>query len=454
MRSQTKAPKASRALYASIHGTVRVYTRRHINGCPLVGQDFNHCSCPKWIYFKAREGKAVQKSAGTPSFTEACEEAQRILKGFDPEIARARASIAPAARITVEAAVDQFLQGVRSRNVSLSYLANLSSVLLRRRAHANRKSKPDKNTSLIDFLDRLSPHRAFPVHEITIELADDWAATWGGNDLSSRCWRSQARAFFRWAQDRGYLQRVPFGGRRKIKRGNRCGYFTDEQYAAILATLPFYRWSSGPAIPDNYAARLGAFCDLGRWGGLAICDIVKFRPAESMRPDSNVITYRRKKAETVAQISLPPDVAMRLRSIPPEAGSLPEQPFAFAGIGAEACAKRWLDRFQKLCEKAGIKEITTEVGRVRKPHPHMLRDTCAISAIEDGLSSDDIARMLGHTTTQMTERSYMLWTAKRDSACIENQRRRLLARVEVAPALDAGSAGDAGRDRLRGPLVH
>lgn len=151
---------SSRALFSSIYGSVRVYTRRHINGCPLVGPNFNHCSCPKWVYSKARDGKPRQKAAGTPSFTEACEQAHRILKGFDPEIAHARARdlAATPETVTVEAAVASYLKGVRSRNVTPGYLNALRTVFARRReTHPNRSGKRDKNTSLLDFLDRRAP---------------------------------------------------------------------------------------------------------------------------------------------------------------------------------------------------------------------------------------------------------------------------------------------------------
>jgi hypothetical protein len=131
MRSQTKAspPQPNRTVFASIYGTVRVYTRRHINGCPLPGPDFNHCTCPKWVYSKARDGQPQQKAANTPSFTEASEQAQRTLKGFDPEIAQARARDLTGApeSVTVEAAVATYLKSVRSRNVTPGYLNALSS---------------------------------------------------------------------------------------------------------------------------------------------------------------------------------------------------------------------------------------------------------------------------------------------------------------------------------------
>jgi hypothetical protein len=127
---------------------------------------------------------------------------------------------------------------VRSRNVTPGYLNALRTVFARRRdTHPNRSGKRDKNTSLLDFLDRRAPGARHVMGEISIDLADDWAATWGANDLGARRWRNQARSFFRWAQDRGYLRRTPFGGRRKIKKGNRCGYFTTEQYAKLMSTL-------------------------------------------------------------------------------------------------------------------------------------------------------------------------------------------------------------------------
>jgi integrase len=432
MRSQprSKPDQPNRTVFQSVHGVVRIYTRRHINGCPLTSPDQQNCQCPKWLYQKPKGGKAKQTAAGTPSFTEACELAQRILKGFDPEIAQARARSIDREPVSpsVEDAVEQYLKGVRSRNVTAGYLRGLGSVFLRRNAHGNRNGKRDKNISLLDFLDRRSPGACHRMSEITIDLADDWAANWQANDLGARTWRYQARSFFRWGLDRGYLRRLPFGGRRKVKAGNRCGYFNQEQYAKLVGTLPFYRWRG---MPEHYAERLGAFCDLGRWGGMGIVDIVNFDPADSVDAQSNILTYRRHKTRVVAAVLLPAEVAARLRAIPAEQGSLARQPLRFAGMTEETNKSLWRDRFQKLCFKAGITEIKTEVGTVRKPHPHMLRDTCAIHAIENGATSNEIAQMLGHTSSQMTEKSYVFWTQKRTAASIENQR-ATLARMKAA----------------------
>src|ERR1039458_8658628 len=85
----------SRAVYRNQFGPVRVYTRRHINGCTFTDPDQQHCPCPKHIYSKPIAGRINRASANTPSFTEACAKAQQILRGFDPEIAAVRQTAAP-----------------------------------------------------------------------------------------------------------------------------------------------------------------------------------------------------------------------------------------------------------------------------------------------------------------------------------------------------------------------
>lgn len=86
------------AVFPSLHGGVRIYTRHHIHGCTLLSTYDNNCWCPKWIYSKAHGGKAKQQAAGTGSLAEAQELAMKILRDFDPEI-RARGEIAVEAKL-------------------------------------------------------------------------------------------------------------------------------------------------------------------------------------------------------------------------------------------------------------------------------------------------------------------------------------------------------------------
>jgi site-specific recombinase XerD len=428
MRSQ---PQQQRTIFSSQHGAAHVYTRRHINGCQLTSPNENRCSCPKWIYSKPKTGKAAQQAAGTPSFTEACERAQKILKGFDPEIRAAREITSPEPGISIEAALERYLGVLRTRKLSESYIKGTILCVFPRRA-VYRKGRRAVNRSLLDFLDQANLRAVAPVirlEQITGELLEDWAAGWQSNDLTSKMWRTVATSFFRWALTRGYLRQLPLFGRApRIKPGNRCGYFSDEQYHRLMESVSFYQAKRG-YMPANYSARLRAFMELGRWAGMAVADIVRFSPRINLA-DNNVLTYRRGKTGQMAVILLEPAMAARLRVIPPEEGSSADAPMRFPSMSETNNRGLWRNRFQKLCEKVEIGPIETEVGSIRVAHPHMLRDTFAIDAISRGVSLENVAKMLGHATVEMTQRSYLFWIEKRLNYCIEDQR-TALTRVQV-----------------------
>src|ERR1700722_4956541 len=124
-RSHSTARPHEKTVYRSQYGRVRVYVLRHINGCPSTDPNERECPCPKHIYFKPHKAKDGRISAHTPSYTEACEQAHRILEGFHPAEAKLRAKKieedAPAS-ITVEDAMDKYFAYKRSLNVSEDYL--------------------------------------------------------------------------------------------------------------------------------------------------------------------------------------------------------------------------------------------------------------------------------------------------------------------------------------------
>jgi len=313
----------------------------------------------------------------------------------------------------------------------------------------------DRRNAVLDFLDRVNAAAVDPIlrmEQISAAVLDQWAAGWRGNDLTIKGWRNAATSFFRWAAGQGHtlhpglLNRMTakvqlLGEKVRVKKGNRCGFFSDEQYAKLRETLPF-------VVPPNvsaecrghYVERLGAFVDLGRWGGLAVIDIVRFSPRINLGAN-DVLTYRRAKNGEIATVALAPQVARRLRSIPAEPGSSAEQPFRFSDGNECSSGFRWRNRFRTLCVKAGITEVETEIGTVRQPHPHMLRDTCAIDAITRGVSLENVAKMLGHSTVQQTQTSYLFWVKKRVDYCIQDQR-EALARCPDVPAEVASEEED------------
>jgi site-specific recombinase XerD len=303
--------------------------------------------------------------------------------------------------------------------------------------------------AFLDFIDERAGVLGRPVRleEVNGAMLDQWVSGWKSNDLSSKQWRDVAKGFFKWAHERELVPRVPtFDKGQTLRKGNRCGHFEDDQYARLIQTLPFYR---SQRVPENFAARMRAFIELGRWAGMAITDIIHFDPARMLDAE-NVIRYQRRKTKEWAEVALYPDVAARLRSIPPEPGSLPNQPLRFSGRAEHTTEELWRLRFRKICFQAGIREVVTEHGEVRKPHTHMLRDTCAIDAISHGTDLSNVARMLGHKNIQITQRNYLYWITKRSKFCLEDQRASLARRMQVAIDSGAPDVVLAGRP----PLVH
>lgn len=432
--------KAKRWREKSDYGVVSVYVPRHVNGCGLRDRNDVNCNCPKWLYHRAKGGRAVQVSAQTTSFTEASVKAKDILKRFDPEIAAAREKNNPTAGISIEDCLTQYESALGRRNVTSLHVKRSMLIFNRRNAREYRTDKGRaKNLSLLDFLDRENVAAREPVvrlDQITSDILDKWAAGWKTNDASSKAWRTKVSSFLKWALAHDYVQRLPvFRERQKVRPGNRCGHFSDEQLAKMYAGLPFVKMRNRREMPANYAERLRAFLDLGRWGGLALTDVVHFMPKVSVGKN-DVLTYRRRKSGQVASVLLPAQVAARLRSIPIEAGCDAERPFRFVGTTVESNTQVWRDRFQNLCASVGITEIETELGTTQA-HPHALRDTCAINAIVSGVSLDNVARMLGHASVAQTQKSYLFWVAKRDDASIADQRRGL---ERAAAALEAEQA--------------
>lgn len=439
------------------HGNVRIYVRRHVGDCLFTSKNETSCMCPKWLYANPKNGAAYQRAAETPSFAEAVQKARDLMRGWDPEIAKAREITNPTGT-AVSAAVDKYMTVLRNRGCSASYVDKLIRAVFIRRPKYQKRSK---NLTLLDFIDQHNQTAVEPVlyvHQIENDLLEQWAESWGSNDLTSAQWRNVTNSLLIWAHRRGMFHGRPlpsFGDSRKRKPGNRCGHFTDEQYQKIIASLPYYAAAAthkaGKRLPENYVPRMRAFIELGRWSGMAIIDLIRFSPAEHLTGD--VITYRRKKNGQIAIATIPQMLAEWLRHIPAEEKMTdPERPFRL-GDDDDNVTTIWRERFQAVCKFAGVREIVTEVGKRIQPHPHMLRDTFAIDMILRGVGLDIVAKALGHATTDQTQRAYLFWIKKREEYAIQQQR-AALANVALAPFAPASTAVDLDRGVRRRALVN
>jgi site-specific recombinase XerD len=428
-RTESTAPTPT--WLKSRFGNVRVYTRRHLGACTFISADQQNCSCPKWIYAKPHEGKPRRFAAETPSYTEAVESAQEQLDGMNPKIARIEASHT---RVRIEAAITEYFAIMKPRVSKRYFEGFLPSIFLRAVKHASgRQSR--LALSLLDFLDTQRPDVKF-LHQLKGADIDQWALGWKLADTTAAGRRSAVSSFLQWAEAREMIAREPkFTVKVKVKPGNRCGWLEPDAYAKLIGAISAFEPSkfSNQPLPENFAPRMRALIELGRWAGMAMADLIKFQPATELVGD--VVLYaRHKNGQIAGPIVLPSmELANRLRTVPLEPGASSAQPFRFHD-NEETSAIEWRRRFARLCKFAGLTEITTTSGRRKAPHPHMLRDTYAIDNIIRGVQLDNLAKMMGHTNTDMLQEHYSFWIKQREVYC-EQQQRIALAGVKLTPVI-------------------
>jgi len=161
---------------------------------------------------------------------------------------------------------------------------------------------------------------------------------------------------------------------------------------------------------------------------MALADAVQFR-TEALDAEG-VLRYRRMKTKELAVVPLPDHVAALLRNIPLERDTKdPAQPFR-SRVALQSDARRWAHRLEAVFALAGITEVRTEAGRVRKPHAHMLRDTMAVWHLRHGASVHTVAKMLGHSKITTTEKAYLPYVKELQDSMIADARRSL---AQAAP---------------------
>jgi len=455
-------PTASKATQWKIkdqYGTIAVYTRSHINGCTLTDPNENHCSCPKWFYVNRRGEKTRQYAANTPSFAEACAKAKHEHDGWHPEIAAARVEKTKQerAKTPVKVAVPKFIAGKcadgildGTRDLYRCYLGHVDEKTGKERGYLflwlNEVNRT-RGENRIEYMDQID-------HDLIGELKE-WVKK-RCNDLTRKSTWDRIRGFFHWAHEIGMIAENPTHKHKspKVKKGNRCGAFTDSQFEAILAAVPVYageqyaygRLGNGNPLRRLLEQRLTIFVLLMRYAGMAIIDAILFCPFVDTDglglDDEGVLRYRRLKTNELAVVPIESqDLLDMVRAgIPLEKntqwpGALglmtsdPHRPFSPLDFDPmdkpwqKTVAARWAEQLKALFKIAGIDRIKTEVG-FKGPHSHMFRDTFAKWHLNRHTDIRDLSKMLGHSSVQTTEQSYASWLKEDQQAMIDRVRNR------------------------------
>jgi integrase len=135
-----------------------------------------------------------------------------------------------------------------------------------------------------------------------------------------------------------------------------------------------------------------------RWSGLRISDAAKLERSK-LTDDGKLFLYTQKTGQPV-YVPLPPSVVKILRELPNLENS---RYFFWNGISAaETPGKEWWRTLKKIFKAGGV-----------DAHPHMLRDTFAVEMLSAGVSLEEVAVLLGHSNTRITEKHYKPWVRVR-----------------------------------------
>ena len=404
--------------------TVNVVVR-HSADCKdaAKGPDWRRCRCPKSLRIY-EDGRERRISAKTRSWEQADKFAQEYLDSFDAdkqELKRLRAT-KERQQVKIEEALALYLADMAARlgdNGTVSMARSLFG-------HVDPETKAVlKNGHLFNWLDSLPPtQRPTYISDFTPTLLTSWRASWKFGDFTGAQRWGMVRSFFNFCEAQGWIQDSPARKLRRIhvEKGSRTAIFSDEQYEKILDAVEQYDPPNVPA-PTRHAwkQRLITFVELLRWSGMSLIDAVQYRP--ELVDAEGVLRYRRQKTGELATVQLPLHVVALLRNVPLEFDSVGAgMPFRMKDYSAHSDTITWRKRLIKLFALAGIKEVRTELGNVRKPHPHMLRDTFAVWNLRHDASLHEVAKMLGHSNTATTEKSYLPWVKELETAHIAHAR--------------------------------
>jgi integrase len=409
--------------------TVNVIVR-HSADCKdkAKGGDWRKCNCPKalLIYEGEGSGKNRRVSAKTRSWEKAESERQKILDSWDPEKVELKQLRAKKLReqVRVEDAVALYIKD-QIRNLGDNGTVRMIRSLL---GHVDEKGTVVSNGRLFNWLDTLLPDaRPTYIAEFSPAHITAWRASWDfDSDLTAaNRWR-MVKGFFQFCEAQGWVADNPARKLKRlaVKKGSRTSIFTDDQYQKILDAVALYDPDNVPEQTRKaWKRRVEIFIELLRWSGMALIDGIQYRPE---KVNDGVLTYKRQKSGELATVPLPKHLLKMLHNIPLERDSVgPSEPFRTKGTALASDTRKWEHRLSAVFKLAGITEVRNEVGRLRPPHPHMLRDTFAVWHLRHGARLHTVSKMLGHSKTATTERSYLPWVVELQEAHIADARRSL-----------------------------
>lgn len=345
--------------------------RRHRRDCNhrRKGRGYRRCQCPIWVD-GFLGGKEIRESLKLRDW----QRAQDLVREWEAKDQR----VAHSEPQTIEAAFKEFLADIEARRLHDSTIRKYR--LLQRQLEAFGQ---DRGLRFLNELDVVAVGR--------------FRSQWKDGPRSSAKKLERLRAFFRFAQDRKWMQENPARGL-KSPKVTLCPTlpYTREEMVKILAAIEPYT-DEIPSTGLFNARRIRALVLLLRYTGMRIGDAVNL---STDRIRGNRLSLYTQKTGVLVNTVLPDFVVAAVEATP----KVTEEYFFWSGTGKlDSAVRSWQTRLRKLFELANI------VGG----HPHRFRDTFAVELLLAGIPIERVSILLGHQSVRITEKHYSPWVRSR-----------------------------------------
>jgi integrase len=400
-------------IFKSIYGSVKPYTR-HTSGCSRPASD-NSCRCPKWLYvFRAETKEKRRYSLNTPSWADAHREASDVLKGLDPEIAAARKKTRPKGEdaLTVKDALQLWV--TRTENKLGKDSSTLGQYRLMQR--------------------KITEWAAAQGIKYPREITPAQLAAWYGSEAWTRLAPTTRRQ--RWG-----VLRVMLGHMVRMKVLSESpainieasdappdhvqGPYDDEQMERIATSIACAEVPSNirADLSDTYVERISVFMRLLIESGCDVSDAIQFTGANLgdvtvAGTTVHVYRYKRQKTGEDAVVPISDSLADELRSVPASGESRDDMTFRTKGINLKADQNRWSRRVMRIVALAGVTHVDLPNGTRKPANVKQFRHTAAVRWLVQGQRVEEVAKMLGHSDTNMVRKHYAPWVKDLDLAHI------------------------------------
>ena len=381
---------------------------RHTATCPKRDDPkWKRCKCRKSLYIY-ENGKVTYKSAKTRSWEQAEDVAQQERDARHPvkrELARiaaeeqakedARMAAAQAGETIIEAALNQWIAGFKSKPQTASAYATFKKTFLNWAESKNFKILTD----------------------VTDDDLDAWVGSWSPdakdklNRIRSNTQNfrlTKIRSFFRWAVALRKLDYDPALVLRPItgEDEEETQPLTPSQFTELLEAT--YRYDADRrAEKDRFGADLRAVFLVQRWTGVRLVDAL-------MLPRSGVcrdrLTLKIQKTGDKITRKVPVAVLEALSAVPARRTMHADQFFWSRKCDHRVLSGMWTPRVRLLNQYLNLKNDQGERMRFRT---HMLRDTFAVEMLLANVSLDKVSRLLGHASVRVTQEHYSPWVRSR-----------------------------------------